>query len=61
MADLSEFDPFSPLPDKLAPDSLPSPISPLQAKLGDLTISSVEDVGGKRGFVEDEGEQGSNS
>merc|ERR1712024_397829 len=29
----------------------------IQAKLGDLTISSVEDVGGKRGFVEDEGEQ----
>ena len=61
MTDLSEFDPFSPLPDELTLNSLPSPISPLQAKLGDLTISSVEDVGSKRGFVEDEGEQGSSS
>jgi len=29
----------------------------IQAKLGDLSITSVEDVGGKKGFVEDEGEQ----
>ena len=50
MTDLSEFDPFSPLPDELTANSLPSPLSPLQAKLGDLSITSVEDVGGKKGF-----------
>ena len=61
MTDLSEFDPFSPLPDELTANSLPSPLSPLQAKLGDLSITSVEDIGGKKGFVEDEGEQGSKS
>ena len=61
MADLSEFDPFSPLPDESTLNSLPAPISPLQAKLGDLSITSVEDVGSKRGFVEDDGEQGSSS
>ena len=59
MSDLREFDPFSPLPDDLnRSNSLPSPMSPLQSKLGDLSISSVEDVGGKKGFVDDEGEQG---
>ena len=58
MTDLSDFDPFSPLSDELTHNPLPSPMSPLQAKLGDLTLSNVEDVDGKRGFVEDEGEQG---
>ena len=59
MSDLREFDPFSPLPDDLnRSNSLPSPMSPLQSKLGDLSISSVEDVKSKKGFVEDEGEQG---
>ena len=56
MSDLREFDPFSLMTQS---NSLPSPMSPLQSKLGDLSISSVEDVGGKKGFVEDEGEQGS--
>ena len=56
MTHLSEFDPFAPSPDDRTLDSLPAPLSP-QAKLGDLSISAAEEDGGRKGFVDEEGEQ----